>query len=207
MLKTTIERPGKPLSALMALGILHGYITHPLFFLLTTILTLPQFKHRIPQEFPKEFVRTAALQTWLYIRLKKKTGKEKAYEIVRALIIPIGLSVQQSNFRTVEAPRTFENLLRYQQRTNREGPTRWNELEVIEQSGERYEFRVKNCLFHDFFTRMGVPELTALMCAVDNAIFNTYLPEEITFHRHGVGNRIADGALECRFVCEYHRKN
>jgi len=206
MLKTTIDRPGKPLLALLVLGILHGYVKHPLLFLLTTILTLPRFKRHIPKEFPDEFVRTAALQTWLYIRLKERMGREKAYDIVRALVIPVGLSVQQGNFRTVEAPRTFENLIHFQQQTNREGPTRWNELEIIEQNDERYVFRVKNCLFHEFFTQMGVPELTAVICSVDNAIFNTYLPEEITFHRDGVGNRIADGAPECRFVCEHHKK-
>lgn len=33
------------------------------------------------------------------------------------------------------------------------------------------------------FTELGVPELTTVMCEMDNAIFNTYLPEEVSFHR------------------------
>jgi hypothetical protein len=43
----------------------------------------------------------------------------------------------------VEALRTFQNLVAFQQRTNREGPTRWNELEILEQSENRYEWRRK----------------------------------------------------------------
>jgi predicted ArsR family transcriptional regulator len=173
--------------------------------LITTLLTMPGFKKRLPQDLPQDFIETAALQAWMYMRLKDRIGQEKAFEIIRAIVIPLGLALQHSNFRAVEAPRTFENLIAYQQRTNREGPTRWNKMEILEQSDDRYELRVHYCMFHDFYTQLGVPELTALMCAVDNAIFNSYLPEEVTFHRNGLGNRIADGASACHFVIERHR--
>jgi hypothetical protein len=103
----------------------------------------------------------------------------------------------------VEAPRTFENLVAYQQRTSREGPTRWNEMHILEQSEHKYEFRVSRCMFHDLYNQLGMPELTRLMCEVDNAIFNAYLPEQIAFHRNGPGNRLSDGAPECHFVLEY----
>ena len=206
MLKTTVDKPGMPNKALIALGILQGYIKNPLWFLLSSILTLPKFKKQLPKDLPKEFVQVTALQTWIYIRLKERLGQEKAYEIVRAFVLPVGLLVQQGNFRNVEAPRTFENLITYQQRTNREGPTRWNKMEVVEQSDLRYEFRILNCMFHDFYTQLGIPEMTKMMCEVDNAIFNTYLPEVVTFHRHGIGNRIADGAPVCHFVIEHNQK-
>ena len=206
MLKTTVDQPGKPNKPLLALGVLQGYIKRPLWFLLTTLISLPSFRKQIPKDLPKEFRKITALQTWMYIRLKSKVGQEKAYEIVRAFVLPIGLAVQQGNFRNVESPRTFENLIAYQQRTNREGPTRWNEMEVVEQGDQKYEFRVKNCMFHEFYTQLGIPELTKLMCEVDNVIFNTYLPEEVTFHRNGIGNRIVDGATECHFVIERHHE-
>lgn len=204
MLKTTIDIPGNPIKALTVLGILGGYVKKPVWFLITTLLTMPAFKKRLPQELPKDFVETAALQAWMYLRLKERIGQEKAYEIIRAIVIPLGLALQQGNFRAVEARRTFENLITYQQRTHREGPTRWNKMEILQQSDDRYELRVHYCLFYDFYTQLGVPELTALMCAVDNAIFNSYLPEEVTFHRNGLGSRIVDGAPACHFVIERH---
>jgi len=205
MLKTDTEHPARPFVLPMAYGILRGYLKRPLLFLLGTLLTFPSFKKRIPGDLPGDFVRTVALQGWLYIRLKDRVGREKAYEIMRAVILPIALAVQHGNFRSVEAGRTFENLVHYQQRTNREGPTRWNRMEIEEQSGKRYTFRVKNCLFYDFFSSIGAPELTKFMCATDNAIFGTYLPEEMTFHRNGLSNTIADGAPECRFIIECKR--
>jgi len=204
MLKSTVEHPGYPNKGLMALGILQGYLRNPLGFFIATVLTLPKFKKHLPQAFPQEFVRANALQAWMYLRLKGQLGQEQAYEIVRAFVLPIGLALQQSNFRSVEAPRSFENLIAYQQRTNREGITRWNTMQILEQSENKYEIQVSKCMYYDFFSSLGIPEMTRLMCAVDNAIFNSYLPEKITFHRNGVGHRIVDGAAACHFVLERH---
>jgi predicted ArsR family transcriptional regulator len=187
----------------MALGILQGYVKHPLWFLLITMATLPRFKKQLPPDLPREFIQITALQAWMYIRLRDRVGRDKAYEILRACILPIGLALQQANFRNIEAPRTFENLVAYQQRTSHEGPTRWNQTEILEQSEHKYEFRVSKCMFHELYTQLGMPELTKLMCEVDNAIFSTYLPEQIAFHRNSLGNRIADGAPACHFVLEY----
>jgi hypothetical protein len=39
---------------------------------------------------------------------------------------------------------------------------------------------------------------------MDNAIFNSYLPEQVTFHRNGLGNRLVDSAPVCHFVLEHH---
>ena len=205
MLKSSIEHPGQPNKFLIAFGILQAYLKHPLRFLITTILTLPKFNKGIPSEFPREFVRANALQAWMYIRLKAMFGQEKAYEVLRAVVVPIGLAIQQGNFRNVETPRSFENLITYQQRTHREGITRWNTVEILEQNPKVYEIKVTKCMYHAFYNSLGIPEMTRMMCAVDNAIFNTYSPEEITFHRKGTGNRIVDGAEDCTFVIEHHR--
>jgi hypothetical protein len=204
MLKSSIEHPGQPNKVLMAFGILQAYLKHPLRFLITTILTLPTFSKQIPNEFPREFVRANTLQAWMYIRLKARIGQEKAYEVLRAVVVPVGLALQQGNFRNVEAPRSFENLITYQQRTHREGITRWNTVEILEQTPKVYEIKVTQCMYYNFYSSLGIPEMTRMMCAVDNAIFNTYLPERITFHRKGTGNRIADGAEACTFVIENH---
>jgi hypothetical protein len=76
------------------------------------------------------------------MRLKERIGEEKAYEVVQALVIPVGLAVQHANFRCVEARRTFENLITYMQRTNWEGPTCWNRVEILSRASTsmRYVF-------------------------------------------------------------------
>jgi len=204
MLKTDVGHPAQPAIPLIALGVLKGYIRNPLGFLVGAVLTLPRFKKRIPSHFPDEFVKSVALQTWMYIRLKEKVGQERAFEIIRAISLPAGLATTQANFKAVEMPRTFENLIANQQRNNRQGSTSWNRMEIVEQSEHKYEFRVVYCMFHDFYTQMGVPKLTTIGCTFDNIFFNSYLPEEVTFHRNGIGNRIADGVPACHFVLEHH---
>jgi len=202
MIRRNTGRPANPKKFFLALGLLGAYIKRPLWFVLCTAATIPKFMKQVPEGMPCEFIKSTALQTWMYMRLKKAAGQEKAFEVMRAFLVPAGLAVQQANFRTVEHGRTFENLVKFQQQTNAEGPTRWNEMEVIEQSPARYEFRVYKCMFYELYSRLGIPEFTKIMCAVDNAIFNTYLPDTCVFHRNGADNRIADGAKACHFVIE-----
>lgn len=206
MLKSTIDKLGRPVVFLIALGILKGYLHHLLFFLIATVLTFRKFKRNLPDKYPADFLEAAAFQAWLYICLKRKLGQKKAFELVRVIITTAGTAVQQGNFRSVEASRTWENLIAYQQQTNREGPTRWNKVEILKQDDSIYEFKVKNCLFYDFFNHLNIPEMTEAVCSIDNIIFNCYLPEDITFHRRGVQQRISDGNPFCRFVVENHIK-
>lgn len=85
---------------------------------------------------------------------------------------------------------------------NETGITRWNTLEVAEQSDRRFELKVTRCLYHELACSLGVPELTPVMCGIDNAANNSYLADHVLFHRGGPGYRISDGAKECRFVWE-----
>jgi hypothetical protein len=55
-------------------------------------------------------------------------------------------------------------------------------------------------MYYDFYHSLGIPEMTRMMCAVDIAIFNSYLPKEITFQRNSLGNRIVDCRDACHFV-------
>lgn len=206
MLKTNIDNIANPSSGLIIIGILKGYIEHPKSFFIKTILTFKKFKKSIEIDLPKEFINSSGLIAWLYIRLKKEVGKDKAFEIIRATILCSGLAVQQANFRNVEAERTFKNLVKYQKRVKNEGTTKLNKMEIIEETESKYVYKVTKCMFYEFFKYLKVPELTTIMCSIDNAIFNTYSPEKITFHRDGINNRMVDGARECMFVIENNVK-
>lgn len=202
MLKTNINNIAKPSNPMIIIGVLKGYINNPILFFIKTILTFKRFKKTIKMDLPTEFINSTGLIAWLYIRLKEKVGKENAYEIIRATILCSGLAVQQANFRNVEEERTFENLVKYQKRVKNEGTTKLNKMEIIEETDGRYVYKVTKCMFYELFKSLEVPELTRVMCSIDNAIFNSYLPEKVTFHRNGINNRMVDGALECMFVME-----
>lgn len=197
----------KPSIPIIVVGILNAYITNSLGFLIASKLTFRKFKHSIKLDLPSDFIETTGFIAWMYIRLKKKLEKNIAFEIIRATILSSGLAIQQANFRNVEKPRTFENIVKYQQLNNQEGTTKLNTMEVIEQSKKRYEFHITRCLFKEFFAHVEVPELTSIMCSIDNAIFNSYLPEKLTFHRNGLGNTFMSGHKYCEFVVENNEVN
>ncbi len=202
MLKTSEKKVAKPMIPFLIIGLLGAYIKRPILFFLTTVLSFPHFKKRIDIDLPKDFINSTALMAWIYIRLSKSMSQEKAFEITRAAILCTGLAVQQGSFKVVEEVRSFDNLKKYHKITSNEGSTRLNDLEIIESSDDRYVFKIKTCMFYNLFLHLGVPELTKIMCSIDNAIFNTYMPEELIFHRDSLANRIVDGRKECLFIIE-----
>jgi hypothetical protein len=184
------------------LHLLGKVMRHPRLFLWRCAATVSRFKRTIDPRFPRELVELAALPLWVYIHLKKRVGQAKAFEIMRVAILTGGVAKWNLEFETVERPRTFDGLLEQELRVNRIGSTRWNTLEVVEHGPRRIELRVTRCLYHELATALGIPEVTPIVCQVDNAAFNSYLPDDAVFHRGGPGHRIADGAKECRFVLE-----
>ena len=202
ILKTNTDNIAKPAVSLILLGVLKGYIKNPIGFLIKSKISFKKFRKSIELDLPRDFVDTTSFVAWIYIRLKEKIGKEKAFEIIRASILTSGLAVQQANFRNVEENRSFENLIEYQQRANNEGSTKLNTMEIIEQSEKKYEFRVTRCVFFELFTYLKVPELTSIMCSIDNVIFNSYLPEKLIFHRNGLNKTMLQGNEYCEFVIE-----
>lgn len=194
-----IVKPGIPL---ILLGVLKGYIKNPIGFIIKSKISFKKFKRNIKIDLPQDFIDSTGFIAWLYIRLQRKVGQEKAFEVIRAAVLTSGLAVQQANFRNVEDRRCFENLMKYQQKANNEGSTKLNTMEVIEQTESKYEFRVTRCVFYELFSYLKVPELIEIMCSIDNAIFNTYLPETLVFHRNGLNNTIPLGNKYCEFVIE-----
>ena len=79
-------------------------------------------------------------------------------------------------------------------------------MEVKERSAVRFEIKVTRCLFHEFAVSIGAREMTPIVCQIDNAMFNSYLPDTMTFDRGLLGGRIADGKKACNFVWELHQE-
>lgn len=184
------------------LHLLGQHLRHPRVFVWRCLSTLGRFKRSIDPRFPSELVDLAALPIWVYMHLKKRVGQAKAFEIMRVAMLTGGVAQWNLAYATTERPRTFRNLCDQELVVNRTGPTRWNTLEVVERTDSRFEVRVTRCLYHELATSLGVPELTPVVCQIDNAGFNSYLPDEVLFHRGGPKRRIADGGAECNFIWE-----
>jgi len=182
------------------LHMLRNELRFPFLFILRCKLTVGRFKRSIDPRFPKDLINLAALPLWVYINMKKRIGEKKAFEIMRVAILTGGLTSWNFNYKAAERERNFKNLCDAEIEVNKTGFTKWNTMEVVERTDRRFEIKITRCLYHELTTSVGVPELTPVICQVDNAAFNSYLPDRITFNRGGPGHRIADGAKECNFV-------
>jgi L-2-amino-thiazoline-4-carboxylic acid hydrolase len=208
MIKTSVEKPAGFTTfsrAWLAYGILREYITRPAWFMLETLLTLSRFKRRLPFDVSKDFAETVALEAWMYIRLKERYGQERAFALMRAVIIPVAMVWYGAGFRLVEAPRTYDNIIRFHELVHEKMLTEDGNLKIDERSDSRYTYRNFFCPWHDLFRKLGIPELTEPYCAIDNGLYNTYLPGEIVFHRGGVNRTIASGAPFCQYIYEHRQ--
>jgi hypothetical protein len=185
------------------LHLLSGKVRWPWLFLLKCKLTVNRFRRTIDPRFPAEMVDICALPLWVYINLRKELGQKPAFEIMRVALLTGGIAQWNFAYHAAEEPRTFGNLCDEEIIVNQNGPTRWNTLEVVERTEQRFEIRITRCLYHELTTAMGAPELTPVICQIDNAAFNSYLPDEVVFTRGGPGHRISDGAKQCNFRWDF----
>ena len=202
MLKTSIDNKATPSTLIIVYGALEGYVKHPFWFLVKTVFKASKLKKQLPKKLSGDIKNQVALISSMYIIMKEKIEKERALSTIQAIMIPVAIAVQLGNFRYAETKRSFENLKKYHEMAISESPTRTNVKEIIESSDKKYHFRVKSCLHLGLFKRLGVPELTRIMCNVDNALYNIYCLDKVLFHRDGVGNTIFEGCKYCEFICE-----
>ena len=182
--------------------LLRAEIWFPMLFLIWCKLTVGRVRRRIDTRFPPEFVELAALPLWVYINLKKTIDPPRAFEIMRIAILTGGIAEWNFAYRAAEKERTFEHLCDAEIEVNKTGPARWNTLEVVPRSERRFEIEITRCLYPELCVALDVPELTPVVCQIDNAAFNSYLPDKVLSSRGGPNQRIADGKKECKFVWE-----
>ena len=125
---------------------------------------------------------------------------------MRVALLTGGTASQNLQFDTVHKERNFQNFSELEIENNRTGLVRWNKMEVVERTAQRFEIKITRCMFHEFAVSVDIPEITQIVCQIDNAMFNSYLPDEMTFDRGLLGGRIADGKRECNFVWELHQR-
>ena len=203
MLKTDVEYPANPDMLIIAKGILKGYIRNTNMFMLKLLLRVLKFKKQINKNIPKDIKKLLALTIAMYSIFIEKMENDIALSLLKAVIIPIGLIKQMSLFRFVEeSNHDFKNLIKYSKIFKKEGPMRLNKMTIEDENENEYKFKVHNCIFKNVFSQFNYPELLDLFCAVDNATYNIYSPDDIVFTREGINKTIARGNITCDFICK-----
>jgi hypothetical protein len=151
-----------------------------------------------------DFVKRFSLASAIYLELVDRIGKEEAFEAMRRILVPIGCNEQWAHLRSLgKLPETpMGRLMAFHHLMDKKGAPQFNQREYSERSENACRFAIKRCVFYDFFTQTGTPDLTKLFCEVDRQFFTPAFPD-LRFHRgDSWENTIAYGKESCTFIFE-----
>jgi len=118
---------------------------------------------------------------------------------MRVALLTGGTATQNLQFDTVHKERDFQN---FSELDAWFAGTRWKSSNARRGASKSRS----RAACYEFAVSMGIPEMTPVVCQIDNAMFNSYLPGEMMFDRGLLGGRIADGKRECNFVWELRKQ-
>jgi hypothetical protein len=156
-------------------------------------------------EGPK-FVKRLSLLSAIYLELQHKFDKEKAFETMGTMIVPIGLEESLTLLRTLRNPSKdpLEMLESYHDLVDEKGVGRFGRREVTKNADSCHRV-VTTCPFHAFFTEAGTPELTKQFCEVDREFYSKAFPELKFSRGSSWENTIAYGKNHCEFIFEKNK--
>jgi len=70
-IKTKKDTIAKPLTFFILLGVLKGYISNTLFFIVLSKLSFKKYLKTITIDLPQNFIKEYGFIVWLYLRLTK----------------------------------------------------------------------------------------------------------------------------------------
>ena len=150
------------------------------------------------------FVKRFSLACATYIELGGKIGKENAFEAMKKILVPIGCSEQWNHLNSLNLSKDtgMARLMAFNNLMDKKGAPQFNKRDYVKQNNTICHFIITRCIFYDFFTEAGTPELTRLLCEVDREFFTGAFPD-FGFHRgDSWENTIAYGKDRCDFIFE-----
>lgn len=148
------------------------------------------------------YVKQFALAAATYLNLGKKIGKERAFETMRSLLVPLGCAAVQKRFDALDlaAVHGIKRLLAFNEQMEQNDEARFNDRKYITKTDDTCHYVILHCIVFDFFSQAGTPELTRLICEVDQVFYARAFPD-FTFDRNGSWeNTIAYGRPQCDFL-------
>ncbi len=161
--------------------------------------------HWAKDEGPESrFANRLCISAAIYLILVERLRKDRAFEMMREILVPIGCGEQMSNVTSLEVPSDdpMDRLWAFYDFMGQGGVGRFVQRTIVRSDEEVLHYEVRNCFFHRFCTEVGTPELTRLFCEVDTEFFPQAFPE-FKFHRgESFDNTVAYGQDHYVFIFE-----
>ena len=150
------------------------------------------------------FVKRLSLACAVYAGLGEKIGKEKAFEVIKKILVPIGCSEQWNHLNSLNLSKEtgMVRLMAFNNLMDKKGAPQFNKRKYVKQNNNFCHFIITRCVFYDFFTEAGTPELTRLFCEVDREFFPGAFPDFRFYRGDSWENTIAYGKNQCEFIFE-----
>ena len=145
-----------------------------------------------------------SISTAIYLELSRIFDRDKAFEVMRKILVPIGTNEQLDNLDKwgVSEKSGMDKLLSFYDAMGKGGIGQFVQRTITEKNDKTMSFEVRNCFFNRFYQETGAPELTKLFCEVDIEFFSRAFPE-FKFHRgDSLENTVAYGKDHCNFIFE-----
>ncbi len=133
-----------------------------------------------------KFIKPYSLVAMLYLKLKKKFGKERAFKLINEIIVSVGCAQQTELLTSIEISDNdpMNRLMAFNNLMDKKGATQFNKRRYIQNNDNICHFKISRCVYKDFFDTVGIPELTEYFCEVDKVFFPSAFPK-LKVHRGG----------------------
>lgn len=151
-----------------------------------------------------DLAKRISISVSIYLNLSDKVGGEKAFEIIRRILVPIGTNEQLENLKSwnISHKKGMDKLLAFYEFMGKGGVGKFVQRMIIEKNHSNLSYEVRDCFFSRFYKEAGTPELTQLFCEVDREFFPKAFPD-FEFHRGSSWeNTLAYGKDHCKFIFE-----
>jgi hypothetical protein len=148
------------------------------------------------------FVKRFSLACAVYVGLGGEIGKGKAFKVVKRILVPIGFNEQWHHLNSLRLYKDtgMARLMAFHNLMDKKGAPQFNRREYVKQNTNICHFIITRCVFYDFFTEVGTPELTKLFCEVDREFFPVAFPDFRFDRGNSWENTIAYGKDQCDFI-------
>lgn len=149
------------------------------------------------------YARRFALASAVYLSLCARLGQPRAYEVMRRLLLPIGIALPREVLARMTLSATtspMERLMAFQGRMQQSEGGRFNTRVYDTSDVTTCAYRITRCVVVEVFTATGTPELARLICDVDRVFFAEAFPEFVFSRGDSWENTIAYGMPHCTFT-------
>ena len=150
------------------------------------------------------FAKRLSISAAIYQELVKISGQDKAFEVMREILVPIGTREQLDNLDKwgVSRKAGMKKLLAFYDAMGKNGVGQFVQRTVTREDDNTLSFQVTGCFFNRFYQETGTPELTRLFCEVDIEFFSRAFPDFKFYRGDSLENTVAYGKDHCVFIFE-----